>query len=807
MQANAGGIPICVSSDAQLASALANAQFVPTTVKIVQGHYDLHNTVMHGSNTPVAFLQTGSELLGGYTASCASRDIDVGNTVFYDSALQGQDGAFVTGDFTLEGVTWSVPAFFEAARDDGDLPAGTTFLLRRDAFIDGSGIQVVWWNQDDDVDGTIRLVDTLVANNAGGECHVYFNVVYGHPKVQMVNNTVVDNTGSTNGSGSGVCMYNHTSSSGDGRGTFAATNNIFYGNDELDLNTDLGNPTLPMLVNNQLGPHDTPGAIELGSQSGNPHLDSDYRPIESPPSPVINTGSPTAPGGLPSTDLPGRNRVVGTAPDRGAYESSINDAFLQTVTNTNDSGSGSLRSAITGAISHGSGLISFDIGSGCGPHVITLNSLLPSISVPLIINGFTQTGAAANDLEFGDDAKLCVILEAGNSSVIKALQVPTSADDGVALSVRGLAFSGFSEAALAFGAGSGHFVGGSRFGGHASGHALTTNGVGIRLDAATHDALIGSDDVADRNVIGGTDGSAIDMFGSTSGGTHNNQIINNLLGVDWSGDDSGHFTNLGNAARGIYLAGHDNEISGNWIGDNAQSGIAIVNGGAHDNTIESNLIGFSWGSTGPYGNGSAGIHLQGDPGDAPSTNTIRYNVLSDNATQGVWVEIGRGNKIRRNGIYRNGGLGIDLATSGILPNDNDGASLTPDYANRGLNYPVLSTAVGGLSSGTFNGSLESTLGDYRIDFYDNPTGCYANDNRQGYGWIGSTSVTISIGQVGGDGSVSFAVPQGPGDLGSLPNGAGITATATDAAGNTSEFSACIPYANDTIFANGFELPI
>jgi len=32
----------------------------------------------------------------------------------------------------------------------------------------------------------------------------------------------------------------------------------------------------------------------------------------------------------------------------------------------------------------------------------------------------------------------------------------------------------------------------------------------------------------------------------------------------------------------------------------------------------------------------------------------------------------------------------------------------------------------------------------------------------------------------------------------------ITATAEDADGNTSEFSSCIHYVDDTVFANGFE---
>jgi hypothetical protein len=649
-------------------------------------------------------------------------------------------------------------------------------------------------------------------SSAHTRCSLDVEVDSGNPLVQLVHNTIVDNSGDTTGYGSGACMFNHVVDGTDGSGTLSAYNNIFHGNAGKDLYTD-NHVFAPALVDNMIGPHTTPGALELGTLAGDPKLDANYRPIESPLSPVINSASSTAPGGLPATDLPGRARIVGTAPDRGAYESSVDDSFLQTVTNTNDSGTGSLRSAVSGAIAHGSGLIKFDIGSTCGPHVITLNTPLPTITVPLIINGLTQTGASANDLDAGDDATLCVIIESSGSGVPRGLQVPSSAGDKAELTVSGLGFSGFSTAAIDLDGSSGHSVIGSRFGGAVGAHALLANDIDIRLGTGTHDVSIGGDDPAQRNVIGGATGSGVAIFGNAPAGSppvfvgaHDNQIIRNMIGVGWS-IGGGVFTNLGNGTRGVYVSGYSNTIRNNWIGDNAQAGVLLTGGGAQNNLVEGNYIGFLWG-VGNYGNGQAGIRLSGDTGDAPTANTIRYNVLSENGTQGAWVEIGRQNRIRRNGIYGNGGLGIDLGAAGILPNDNDGALQPPDSANRGLNYPVLTAAGGNMARGTFTGTLTSTLGDYRIDFYETPGGCGAGDNRQGQGWIDSAVVTISIGQVGGQGSTSFSVQEGPGDLGSIPAGAGVTATATDSSGNTSEFSACVPYSiEDRIFANGFEVAI
>jgi hypothetical protein len=486
------------------------------------------------------------------------------------------------------------------------------------------------------------------------------------------------------------------------------------------------------------------------------------------------------------------------------------DGFVQTVSNTNDTGSGSLRSAIQASISNGSGLITFDIGSDCGPRVIELDSPLPNITVPIIFNGHNQPGYVANDLDVGDDAKLCIILEAGNDSVTNGLTVPAGAADNVSIVVWGIAFSGFSNAAVNLLGGSGHSIVASRFGGTASGHDLVANDEDIHLGAGTHDVTIGSTDKVDRNIVSGATGSGIGLVGGGNGavftGTHDNHIVGNLIGVGWTGGASGHFTNLGNGTRGIIMQAHDNEISWNWIGDNGQSGIALSGGGASNNTIEYNYIGFG-DSVGVHGNGQAGMHLGGDAGDAPTANTIRYNVLAANVTQGVWVEIGRQNNIHNNGIIANGGLGIDLVDPGVLPNDNDGAAQPPDYANRGLNYPVLTAAGGVGATATLTGSLESTLGDYTINFYATYGGCPADDNRQGQFFLGSTDVSINKAVVGGDGTVSFSVQEGPGDFGNIgyiPDSLGITSTATDSVGNTSEYSACVVYRSDTIFLNGFD---
>src|SRR6188474_3067067 len=86
-------------------------------------------------------------------------------------------------------------------------------------------------------------------------------------------------------------------------------------------------------------------------------------------------------------------------------------ATTYTVTNTSDSGVGSLRQAILDANANpGADMIAFAIPGG-GVHTITPASALPSISDPAVIDGYTQPGASPNTLPFGDDAVLKIVLD------------------------------------------------------------------------------------------------------------------------------------------------------------------------------------------------------------------------------------------------------------------------------------------------------------------------------------------------------------------------------------------------------------
>jgi Right handed beta helix region len=795
---------LCVADDGSLATALDSVQSSATVIKLVQGTYHLDHTVWNSnvSGTTIARIRLGSSLLGGYTTNCSSRDIAVGNTMITDNSNALYDEASILGDVTIEGISFNLKhglAVYANANRDPPIAAGSQLLIRRNVFSGTLGSDalplIVYWSEDTNLGGTIRLVNNLVHDNSSSDAPsfnpaaVFIKVSEGNPKVELINNTVMNNGGTL----AGVAIKNYVPVA------VYAYNNIFYGNGDKDLYLNLGDGLV--LVDNVIGTHTypPPAATPVGTTTGDPKVDASYHPIEAPLSPAINTGTDDVIGGLPATDLSGRDREVGSEPDRGAFESSINNSSSQSVTTTSDSPSpGSLRAAILSAnATPGGATISFNLGSGCAnPYVITLQTPLPEISRETHILGYTQPGSAPNDLDVGDDARICIILDGGANAIADGLTVPSSAADTIKVSIAGLAFSGFSHAALNLRGGSGHIVSGVHIGGMVGGVPLAPVGTGIILGPGVHDVTIGGQDDALRNIVGGgtVNGISVDRSSGSLGAAHDNQIVNNYLGVDW--DTGGGFSNHGNAGSGVAVAGYNNTIQDNCIGFNTTQGVQLVAVDAHDNIVSGNLVGTS--PNGDHQGNGFGVSIASDAHD----NAISGNTIADNMSIGVGVASGQHNLISANSIHDNVGLGIDLGNDGVTTNDDDSAPPAGDPPNRLQNFPVLTAAIGGHGQGTVSGTLTSTGGDYTVEFFASPS-CDDSGHGEGSTYLGQKVVRIPL-ILSGQETVSFSATiqsfflQVPGEM--------ITATATahDPMNDTSEFSACFPYTDDTIFSNGFD---
>ncbi len=258
-------------------------------------------------------------------------------------------------------------------------------------------------------------------------------------------------------------------------------------------------------------------------------------------------------------------------------------------------------------------------------------------------------------------------------------------------------------------------------------------------------------------------------------------VVGNLIGTTATG--SGAITN---GQDGIEIFQATNNVIGgtltgsrNVISANARYGVSLFQS-ATGNLIEGNSIGINLAGSGALGN-HGGVYL--DTNITSSDNTIggvtagAANTIAFNTADGVQVNSGTDDPIRGNSIYSNGGLGIELGSTS-LPSQNilGGSNSGP---NLDENYPVLDSVAYTSGSGT------TIVGDVNtkpnttvfVDFYSNP-GAVLPAYGQGQVYLGATMVTTGV-----DGGAQFIF-----NAPALVKGSIISATMTDAAGNTSEFA-------------------
>lgn len=402
------------------------------------------------------------------------------------------------------------------------------------------------------------------------------------------------------------------------------------------------------------------------------------------------------------------------------------------VTNTSDSGPGSLRAAIIAANSRAlsRSTILFNIpktdpnfSAGSRAFTITPLSVLPAITSPVTIDGYSQSGAKVNNLSGGDNATPLIELtgisvgqDGGFAFGVEGLELAAAGSV-----VRGLVINDWLDAEiLVDGAGqtiAGNFLGTDITGTIAKtrGNAIGGSRSGVRFVNAPAGSTIGGTSPADRNIISGNGGSGIALL-STSGIL----IEGNFIGIDRSGTIA-----LGNGAHGLDLSGNtsNNTIggtipgAGNLISANLSSGISIANGMLYNNLIQGNSIGTDVTGTAPLGNHRFGVEIN-STGPASSVGTIiggtTFGVKSIDGTT-----IGGGNLIAASGAY---GISIFRSSGNDVIDGNfigSNASGTASLANAYGGIDLVTTSlvnIGGAAKGL--GNLISGNHGNGIDIYN-----------------------------------------------------------------------------------------
>lgn len=333
------------------------------------------------------------------------------------------------------------------------------------------------------------------------------------------------------------------------------------------------------------------------------------------------------------------------------------------------------------------------------------------------------------------------------------------------------------------------------------GNLIRNNHIGI--NAAGTDALgnkrngikvePGADDTTIRdNLVGG----------NGSGGVHsgiialsdNNTIRGNLVGTNADGAD------LGNTGPGVQVAGSGTLVggtedgAGNVIGFNS---IGIFLGAAGSgNTVQSNFVGTN-AEGDDLGNDKDGISIETPDNLIGSATSEAGNAIAHNGLNGVRIfgdATDVNNHVAQNAIFANAAFGIDLGTDGSTPNDPGDGDTGP---NNLQNYPEITSA-------DYDPDADEVTVTYHVDtdpanaVYPLAVDFYLADAdaQEGHTLLTGTTLGPGAGSYTKDDYDGCGAPPceetvtiTPAPELGISRADLVLATATDADGNTSEFSA------------------
>jgi hypothetical protein len=480
-------------------------------------------------------------------------------------------------------------------------------------------------------------------------------------------------------------------------------------------------------------------------------------------------------------DRPGNTRTLSKLDRDGvaAIYGPPATAPTNVVTNTNDSGLGSLRAALVYAFDRSSNspsnpttivfrIPTYDPGFDGKVFTIKPSSGLFAAGANTIIDGATQRAFGGDTNPSGPEI---VITGSALASGVPAAGFSLSESN---CAIRELVINGFNQQGVRItgSAASGNVVTGCYIGTDQTGTRAVPNSLsGIELSGGAHGNILGGPKPTDRNVIAGNAGAGVLISGT---GSDANVIAGNLIGLAAGGTNT-----LGNGVTGLQIAAgaKTNTIGGtdsgsrNFISGNVSHGIIITGAGTNSNTVVGNTIGANLSYT-PARNGGCGVTIQ-DGAQANNIGAIGQNsgnIIHHNAQEGIAITNGATlkNALHQNSTFNNGERGIALY----------------DNANNQQTYPFLSSAVLGGAANPSGISIAGSLNTipntaYRVEFFSSSL-----PDSSGYGegelFVGATNVTTAA-----TGSITFTANL----TAAVPAGYIVTAKATDPVGNTSEYSA------------------
>jgi titin len=508
-------------------------------------------------------------------------------------------------------------------------------------------------------------------------------------------------------------------------GTAAGARNLISGNTQDGVLID-GSSSGNQVLGNFVGT-DATGKAAVGNQDG-----------------VYVNGSNNTIGGTASG---ARNLISGNSQDGVVINTGSGNQVLGNYIGTNAAGNAALgnnlgilvnhalSSTIGGTASGARNLISGNSVNGInilgnGSQVLGNFVGTNSTGIAALPNG-TGIAVAGDGNTIGGTASGAGNLDSGNSGY-------------------GLYFSGNGNKAL------GNFVGTN-----AAGNAALPNSVGIGVAGANN--TIGGTASAARNVISGNSNQGV-LIQLVTAGVSGNVVQGNYIGTNAAGT-----TALANSI-GIEDGGTHNTLGGsvngarNVVSGNSGDGI-LLDSSASGETVQGNFVGLNATGKAALANDGNGIEVLGSSNTIGGSVAAAGNIIAFNKKGGVLVSEGSRNTIRQNAILANGtaqkGPGITLSGS----------------ANNSIAAPKIKSAKLSGNTLTLKGTFTAPIAgaSYVLEFFANPSG-----DAEGRDYLGSLTVTPTS---TGTQSYTFTVTDQVSGEDPL-----VTATLTDASGNTSAFS-------------------
>jgi hypothetical protein len=338
--------------------------------------------------------------------------------------------------------------------------------------------------------------------------------------------------------------------------------------------------------------------------------------------------------------------------------------------------------------------ISFNL-PGPAPYIITLVTGL-NFANPILINGFSQTGASPGNLlvQLNSSAAINMLnLNAGSTgSTIQGLVIYGPGSTGIRI---------FSSDNII----KGNYIG-TNVTGTAAGStpALST---GISLSGAQNCIIGGTSGINTRNIIAGNSQRGIYIQASS----HGTIVQGNYIGVNVTGNAA-----LANGTQGIDISASNNQTIGgntyasrNIISGNTNNGILVNN--CTGLTLKGNFIGLGQDGTTSVANGQVGLSIT--TSTPRSANVViggltsqERNVISSNGTLGMNISTVDGLTIQNNylgvdstGLIAKGNgsnnMTINTSTSVLIGGNSYSARniICSTVSNNGINISACSTSV------------------------------------------------------------------------------------------------------------------